>query len=162
MKIAKYLVNGITGCWEWLRYVDKAGYGHCAYKGKSMGAHRAYYQMHKGEIPAGLQIDHLCRNRKCVNPKHLEAVTKRENFLRGISPAAWNARKTTCPKGHPYSYSEVKQKQPIHRGCRKCNRRFQNKRYKVKRPVILEYKKRKYWEDKIALEMALGGELRKK
>lgn len=61
------------------------------------------HELHKGPIPEGLVIDHLCRNRGCVNPDHLEAVTQRENILRGEGLAAANARKTHCPKGHPYS-----------------------------------------------------------
>jgi hypothetical protein len=62
------------------------------------------YEAHFGPISAGLVIDHLCRNRACVNPEHLEAVTPRENNLRSTSVSGLNARKTACPKGHPYDY----------------------------------------------------------
>lgn len=59
------------------------------------------YELHKGSIPEGLELDHLCRNPRCVNPDHLEAVTHKENVRRGLSPAALNVRKTHCPMGHP-------------------------------------------------------------
>ena len=67
---------------------------------KSIGGHRWAYQFCIGPIPAGLQVDHLCRNTLCVNPDHLEAVTRTENIRRGTSPTAANARKTHCPRGH--------------------------------------------------------------
>jgi hypothetical protein len=66
-------------------------------------AHRAAYEEAYGPIPNGLVIDHLCRNKQCSNPEHLEAVTQRVNALRGTSPAAISARKKTCQKGHPFS-----------------------------------------------------------
>lgn len=90
------------GCWEWTAYSGKRGYGRFYYKGKGALAHRWSYQFHRGEIPAGLVLDHLCRNTVCVNPWHLEPVTPRENALRGI-PNPHNSHKTHCPKGHPYS-----------------------------------------------------------
>ena len=69
---------------------------------KMIQAHRVAYELVKGKIPAGLELDHLCRNRICCNPAHLEAVTGRENSLRGVSPWAKNACATHCPRGHPY------------------------------------------------------------
>ena len=72
-------------CWEWQRYVRPDGYGshnHPVSK-KTVSSHRYYYEKHKGLIPDGYDIDHLCRNHKCVNPDHLEAVTRRENLIRG-------------------------------------------------------------------------------
>lgn len=90
-----------SGCWIWTGSITGPGYGtFCARKNLLMLAHRFSYVLHKGEIPAGLEIDHLCRVRCCVNPDHLEAVTHRENGLRGVSGAADNARKTHCVNGH--------------------------------------------------------------
>ena len=71
-------------------------------------------------IPDGKELDHLCRNRKCVNPKHLESVTHRENILRGETIMAENARKTHCWRGHPLSGKNLKLKPNGHRQCRAC------------------------------------------
>ena len=70
--------------------------------GRRVYAHRWAWEQVRGQIPKGLVVDHLCRVRWCCNPDHMELVTNRENILRGISPAADHARKTTCSKGHPY------------------------------------------------------------
>lgn len=89
-----------AGCWIWRGYTDPTnGYGS---HGDSY-AHRTFYEKFKGEIPAGLTIDHLCRVRNCVNPDHLEAVTLRENILRSDGPTAINARKTHCKHGHEFN-----------------------------------------------------------
>jgi HNH endonuclease len=71
-------------CWDWTGYVAKDGYGSVWLKGKPVQAHIAVYSLLIGEVPAGLQLDHLCRNRGCVNPKHLEPVSKKENQRRRI------------------------------------------------------------------------------
>jgi hypothetical protein len=93
-----------SGCWLWGPFVHpKTGYGMFSLDRKQIGAHRAAYILFVEDIPDGLQIDHLCRVRHCVNPAHLEVVTARENTRRSLSPAAANARKTHCPQGHPYS-----------------------------------------------------------
>jgi hypothetical protein len=75
-------VNPETKCWIWQRSLTTAGYGQACYQGKKIGAHRLSYQFFKGNIPVELEIDHLCRTPKCVNPDHLEAVTPRENQKR--------------------------------------------------------------------------------
>jgi len=75
-------VDNATGCWEWLRYRDKEGYGRFAFGPKNAMAHRAAYVLEIGAIPEGLDLDHLCRNRGCVNPEHLEIVTRQENIRR--------------------------------------------------------------------------------
>src|SRR5882672_5605131 len=91
-----------NGCWLWQRSRHRDGYGKIKLAGKDQYVHRVSYEIHVGPIPAGLCIDHLCRNRACCNPIHLECVTPIENFRRGISPAEVAARITHCPKGHPY------------------------------------------------------------
>lgn len=92
-------------CWIWTGSHQVGGYGNFQpIKGRGIGAHRYAYQITVGPIPNGLQLDHLCRNRLCVNPAHLEPVTARENTLRGNTMPALNAAKTHCPNGHEYSH----------------------------------------------------------
>lgn len=85
-----------NGCWEWTGGIDRGGYG----KWQHGKAHRVVYTKLRGPIPEGMQLDHRCRNRACVNPDHLEPVTNRENILRGNGHTAINARKQTCKRGH--------------------------------------------------------------
>lgn len=110
-------------CWLW-RGVFRGSYGAIQIGGKGSlmeSAHRLAYTFLVGPIPEGLQIDHLCRVRACVNPDHLEPVTLRENVLRGQSPMAENARKTHCKHGHAFIegniYTHPKRRT---RHCRAC------------------------------------------
>lgn len=110
-----------SGCWEWTGAVTWSGYGQIKSGAKIVYAHRHMYELLVGPIPDGLQIDHLCRNRVCVNPSHLEPVTNRENTIRGEGPTAKNSRKTHCKRGHELSGSNVytKLSQPG-RECKAC------------------------------------------
>lgn len=90
-----------SGCWEWVGARNALGYGRFTVDGRGVYAHRVAYALAVGELRAGLVVDHVCRNRACVRPEHLELVDQRQNVLRGVGPAARNARKTSCPEGHP-------------------------------------------------------------
>lgn len=91
--------------------------------GKKRGVHRVVYELEYGPIPEGRELDHLCRNRACVNPKHLEIVSHRENCLRGVAPAAQNARKTHCKYGHPLSGGNLHMRKDGGRMCLACQER---------------------------------------
>lgn len=119
-----------SGCWLWTGTSTRKGYGTIRIDGRATMAHRFSYEFHKGPIPDGLQIDHLCRVTCCVNPDHLEAVTGRENILRGNGLSAQNARKTHCIYGHALAGQNLG---IGHRGkkrfCRICKRAQWRKYY---------------------------------
>ena len=116
-------VEKTATCWLWRGYRSGSGYGAINLNRRSHCAHRLAYTFLVGPIPDGLELDHLCRNRLCVNPAHLEPVTTRENVLRGNGPAAQHARKTHCVNGHPYDESNTYyEKGGRWRRCRACSR----------------------------------------
>ena len=110
------------GCWEWMGYRTPKGYGGVAIKNKTHRAHRVVYELLVGPIPVGLDLDHICRNRGCVRPDHLEPVTCKENLMRGLTHAALNAAKTHCPHGHLYDEKNTILKKSGTRLCRECNK----------------------------------------
>jgi hypothetical protein len=114
-------------CWLWRGARTGGGYGQLIIDGRRTYAHRWAYESLVGDIPVGLQLDHLCRTRHCVNISHLEPVTVRENVLRGEGVSARHARKTHCPSGHPYSSGNTYLSRG-RRSCRQCHR----DRYAVK------------------------------
>lgn len=115
-----------TPCWIWQGDTDRGGYGstRTVIDGRRIHtpAHRAVFVELGGTIPDGLQLDHLCRVRLCVNPSHLEVVTARENTLRGDTIPALNAVKTHCHRGHPYDAENTYITPRGFRDCRACRR----------------------------------------
>lgn len=115
--------NGDEECWPWVGALRPDGYGFLLVNGRLERAHRLVYELVKGKIPDGLILDHLCRNPRCVNPAHLEAVTRRENTLRGIGPAAIHATQTECLKGHPFDEANTYiRPDGSGRNCKACQR----------------------------------------
>lgn len=119
--------QGPEMCWEWNGLIDQPtkkhsfGYGIFKIGQQQYRAHRVSYTIANGEIASGLVIDHLCRNTKCVNPAHLEAVSNVENVMRGLSEPALNKQKTHCKRGHPLSGDNILSTRGK-RECRKCRR----------------------------------------
>ena len=113
-----------TGCWYWTGSRDR-GYGKLARwqngKRRVLWAHRVAWEQAHGLIPAGLDIDHICRTPSCVNPAHLRVVSHRENVLRGVGIAAVNAAKECCPRcGGPYTLIERHTRSGFDRVCYAC------------------------------------------
>lgn len=112
----------INECWPWLGHKDEEGYGLLWTGGNKQRAHRLSYELFVGAIGSGLVIDHLCRNRVCCNPFHLEAVTRVENVLRGEGPTAVNARKKFCCRGHELTADNIYRSKAGGRRCKLCYR----------------------------------------
>lgn len=110
-----------SGCWNWNDYVTPKGYGLFRYQGKTQKAHRVAYQLLKGDLVDGLVIDHLCKNRSCVNPNHLEQVTNKTNLDRGRS-FLHHKEKTHCPQGHEYNEGNTYETATGWRQCKICQR----------------------------------------
>lgn len=108
----RLVINPETGCVEWTGYKLK-GYGRITRDGKQIYTHRAMYELLEGPVPAGMELDHLCRNTACANITHLEAVPHRVNLQRGLS----GSLRTHCPKGHP-----LDGRHKNGRYCLTCNR----------------------------------------
>lgn len=120
----------VDGCWTWTGGGNGIGHGKIHTPNGRKYVHRLTYEAAYGPIPEGLEIDHLCRNRGCVRPDHLEAVTHEENVRRGDS-GKWITAKTHCPQGHPYAGDNLRVDSLGRRLCVTCTRITRNK-YNVK------------------------------
>ena len=146
--LAKVTPNPSNGCWVWTGHVQPNGYGQFSDGTRLVYAHRFVFEMAGGIIPENFDIDHLCRNRRCVNPLHLEPVTHRENLLRGETIPAARAAQTHCISGHPLS-GENLYVDPSNgsRSCRICKRasyrRWLHKNRARRREIDREHYRRK-------------------
>lgn len=109
-------------CWLWDGCVDRGGYGEVGYESRKVMVHRLVYELLVGNIPEKYEIDHLCKVRNCINPDHLEAVTRAENCRRSDSPWAKNARKTHCKQGHEFDEINTYYIRTGGRSCKTCSR----------------------------------------
>lgn len=126
-------VDRTSECWRWSAYVRPNGYGQFHVECKPVYAHRFAYELLVGPIAAGMHLDHLCRNKACVNPAHLEMVTPRVNILRGFGPSARAAAKTHCLNGHPFDETNTRITPSGKRQCRICARDY-GRKFRARQP----------------------------
>jgi HNH endonuclease len=145
MKSIEELLDGLeidfeTDCWNWIRtpnWKRERGYRMVCYKGKEWRAHRLIYSLLVGEISKYLDLHHICRNKACCNPDHLEAITKKDHPFEDVSLFVKNLLKTHCPKGHEYTPDNTYITSPNKshpnggRSCRTCQLARANKRYRT-------------------------------
>lgn len=123
-------VDASGDCWEWTGCIVR-GYGQVAQPGGARRvAHRVSYELLVGSTPEGLELDHLCRNRRCVNPDHLEPVTKSVNARRSYSVAGVNARRAECVNGHPFDEVNTAMRPNGSRRCKRCRAESSTREYK--------------------------------
>lgn len=128
-RIMRHIIKSPSGCWLWRGTYKPNGYAQTSIKAdgkwRTTYVHRLMFEWHCGRIPVGRELDHLCRVRGCVNPRHLEVVTRRENILRGDGPKIcgyWNREKTHCKNGHPFDEQNTRLRPTGGRACRECAR----------------------------------------
>ena len=122
-RFMSHVVVQSNDCWQWVAHSQR-GYGMFKWDGHVYRAHQAAYMLWVGEIPPGLELDHLCCNKGCVNPQHLEPVTHRENMNRRRVVNQWDLRPrpTHCKRGHPFSEANTRTKPNGARECKTCDR----------------------------------------
>lgn len=130
-----------TGCWLWVRALNDGGYGRFCYNWTVERAHRVAWKLYRGPIPEKMQIDHLCKNRACVNPAHLEVVTQQENIRRGDAGIATKRKqkaKTHCVLGHPYEGDNLYiWARNGWRQCKECIKLRSRKNYNKSKQICL-------------------------
>jgi hypothetical protein len=132
-------VDATGDCWQWIGPATGSGYGDFRLKpepgpGSRVRSHRYAWEYLVGPIPESLTLDHLCRNRRCVNPDHLEPTTRGVNVLRGFSPPVrvHRSNRTTCKHGHPWDAKNTAWDVKGHRYCRRCSADSMARRRKMK------------------------------
>ncbi|MGH3536358.1 MAG: HNH endonuclease signature motif containing protein [Pseudonocardiaceae bacterium] len=132
---SKVSISEVTGCWEWTASL-RNGYAAYGERHVNLYGHRVAYEWLVGPIPEGLDLDHLCRNRPCVNPEHLEPVSRRVNLLRGETLTAKNATATECPQGHEYNSTNTYVDPEGFRHCKTCRLATSRRLYRERRDYI--------------------------
>lgn len=140
----------MDGCIEWEGRKHSAGYGMIYSGGKKIYAHRAAYESANGPIPKGMHIDHICRNRRCVNPEHLRIVTPRQNALENsISVPSKNVIKMYCSVGHKYDKGNTYYRPDGHgRMCKECSRIADIKRQHTEKRILSHRRATLKWSQK--------------
>ena len=134
LKRIRVKIKVTNSCWEWMGWTSR-GYGMVCFENRDQAAHRVVYRCLVGDIPKGLQLDHLCRNKKCVKPNHLEPVTARVNTLRcPDAPATINSLKVKCIKGHNFDAENTGRDKYGDRYCKKCCAIHSKNHYRKKNP----------------------------
>lgn len=131
-RLMSHVVVIDTGCWIWTAKRSRTGYGQFRHDGQMRSAHRVMYELSVGPVADGLDLDHLCRVRYCVNPRHMEPVTRRENMLRGdLGKDRWYAGKPYCRNGHDLTVPNAFNVYASTRRCRLCSIEYNRARWQT-------------------------------
>lgn len=146
-RFMRYIRISENGCWNWTGYIKRPykpkkdlPYGHFSVESKPVRAHRWAYEYFIGRIPKDLELDHLCKNTICVNPKHLEPVTRKVNFERSDAISKINGMKTHCKRGHEFTPENTykiknKNRENPSRMCRTCQNALRRERNRIKKAL---------------------------